>query len=82
MSQHAFDSCWHRRERHVLRRRHRRDLYGSTATNFAVAVKLVRTLMIIPICLGLAAWAGHRLKTGNGFPPAGLPKQDRLPGPG
>lgn len=41
--------------------------YGGTATNFAVVVKLVRTLMIIPICLGLAAWAGHRLRTGNGL---------------
>ncbi|MBW4094886.1 MAG: putative sulfate exporter family transporter [Acidobacteria bacterium] len=37
--------------------------YGSAATNFAVVVKLVRTLMIIPICLGLAAWTEHRLKT-------------------
>ena len=37
--------------------------YGGAAANFAVVVKLVRTLMIIPICLGLAAWAGHRLKT-------------------
>lgn len=36
--------------------------YGGAAANFAVVVKLVRTLMIIPICLGLAAWAGHRLK--------------------
>lgn len=36
--------------------------YGGGAANFAVVVKLVRTLMIIPICLGLAAWAGHRLK--------------------
>lgn len=29
--------------------------YGATATQYAVVVKLVRTLMIIPICLGLAA---------------------------
>ena len=29
--------------------------YGSAATSHAVVVKLVRTLMIIPICLGLAA---------------------------
>jgi uncharacterized integral membrane protein (TIGR00698 family) len=35
--------------------------YGAAATNFAVVVKLVRTLMIIPITLALAAWAGHRI---------------------
>lgn len=34
--------------------------YGPGATNFAVVVKLVRTLMIIPICIGLAAWVGRR----------------------
>ncbi|MET3812219.1 YeiH family protein [Arthrobacter sp. UYEF3] len=45
--------------------------YGSTAANFAVVVKLVRTLMIIPICLGLAAWAGQRLKQTGKRPPAG-----------
>lgn len=36
--------------------------YGAAATNYAVVVKLVRTLMIIPISLGLAAWAGRRIK--------------------
>ncbi len=36
--------------------------YGSSAANFAVVVKLVRTLMIIPICLVFAAWAGRRIK--------------------
>lgn len=35
--------------------------YGAAATNFAVVVKLVRTLMIIPISLALAEWAGHRI---------------------
>jgi uncharacterized integral membrane protein (TIGR00698 family) len=35
--------------------------YGATATNYAVVVKLVRTLMIIPISIGLAAWAGRRI---------------------
>jgi uncharacterized membrane protein YadS len=29
--------------------------YGTAATSHAVVVKLVRTLMIIPVCLGLAA---------------------------
>ncbi len=36
--------------------------YGAPATNFAVVVKLVRTLMIIPITIGLATWAGRRTK--------------------
>ncbi len=53
--------------------------YGSTATNFAVVVKLVRTLMIIPICLGLAAWAGHRLKTGNRLPASGVAETGPAP---
>lgn len=35
--------------------------YGPAATTFAVVVKLVRTLMIIPVSLGLAAWAGRRV---------------------
>lgn len=35
--------------------------YGDSATHFAVVVKLVRTLMIIPICIGLAWWAGRRI---------------------
>lgn len=29
-------------------------IYGSTASTYAIVVKLTRTLMIIPICLGLA----------------------------
>jgi uncharacterized membrane protein YadS len=33
--------------------------YGSAATSHAVVVKLVRTLMIIPVCLGLAALAAR-----------------------
>ncbi|GAA4267892.1 YeiH family protein [Frondihabitans peucedani] len=35
--------------------------YGPAATQFAVVVKLVRTLMIIPIALVLSAWAGRRI---------------------
>ncbi|MDQ6755050.1 MAG: putative sulfate exporter family transporter [Actinomycetota bacterium] len=42
--------------------------YGRSAANFAVVVKLVRTLMIIPICLVLAAWAGRRIKTRDRAP--------------
>lgn len=34
--------------------------FGEDATDHAVVVKLVRTLMIIPICLALAAWVGRR----------------------
>jgi uncharacterized integral membrane protein (TIGR00698 family) len=34
--------------------------YGSAATSHAVVVKLVRTLMIIPICLGLAALTNRK----------------------
>jgi uncharacterized integral membrane protein (TIGR00698 family) len=34
--------------------------YGTAATNYAVVVKLVRTLMIIPISVGLAAIVGRR----------------------
>lgn len=34
--------------------------YGGPAANYAVVVKLARTLLIIPICLGLAALARRR----------------------
>ena len=34
--------------------------YGTAATSHAVVVKLVRTLMIIPICLGLAALTARK----------------------
>lgn len=34
--------------------------YGAVATNHAVVVKLVRTLMIIPIVVTLAAWVARR----------------------
>jgi uncharacterized integral membrane protein (TIGR00698 family) len=34
--------------------------YGSAAANYAVVVKLTRTLLIIPICLGLAVLTGRR----------------------
>jgi uncharacterized integral membrane protein (TIGR00698 family) len=39
--------------------------YGPEAANHAVVVKLVRTLMIIPICLGLGALAARRQRTGS-----------------
>ena len=34
--------------------------YGTAATSHAVVVKLVRTLMIIPVCLGLAALTARK----------------------
>jgi uncharacterized integral membrane protein (TIGR00698 family) len=34
--------------------------YGAAATSHAVVVKLVRTLMIIPVCLGLAALTARK----------------------
>ena len=37
--------------------------YGPEATNYAVVVKLTRTLLIIPICLGLAAIQARRDRT-------------------
>jgi uncharacterized membrane protein YadS len=56
------------------------SIYGQEATNYAVVVKLTRTLMIIPIVLGLAAWVARRERrnaqrstdgaTAEGQPPA------------
>lgn len=37
--------------------------YGPEAARYAVVVKLVRTLMIIPISLALAAWVARRART-------------------
>ena len=34
--------------------------YGAAAGDYSVVVKLTRTLMIIPICLGLACWQARR----------------------
>jgi uncharacterized integral membrane protein (TIGR00698 family) len=47
--------------------------YGSGAADFAVVVKLVRTLMIIPVVLGLAWLVGRRAETAaaGGVPAAG-----------
>jgi uncharacterized integral membrane protein (TIGR00698 family) len=44
--------------------------YGSSAAEYAVVVKLVRTLMIIPICIGLA-WLTDRKKAAAAVPAAG-----------
>jgi uncharacterized integral membrane protein (TIGR00698 family) len=52
--------------------------YGSEAGNHAVVVKLTRTLMIIPICLGLAALAGRSTGAGAGPGPNPLVRVVRL----
>jgi uncharacterized integral membrane protein (TIGR00698 family) len=48
--------------------------YGAAAANHAIVVKLVRTLMIIPICLGLAGLTARRHRAdaaaGGAGPPA------------
>jgi uncharacterized integral membrane protein (TIGR00698 family) len=46
--------------------------YGSSAASYAVVVKLVRTLMIIPICMGLSAVTARKKAAGPGaVAPAG-----------
>lgn len=45
--------------------------YGGPAADYAVVVKLARTLMIIPICLGLAALARRRAEAAEGAASAG-----------
>lgn len=49
--------------------------YGATATNYAVVVKLTRTLLIIPICLGLTALVARRArhKAGRAAAADGIP---------
>jgi uncharacterized integral membrane protein (TIGR00698 family) len=39
--------------------------YGTAAQDDAVVVKLVRVLLIVPICIGLAALAARRAQTGD-----------------
>lgn len=53
--------------------------YGPAATQFAVVVKLVRTLMIIPISLVLSWWAGRTLiarDVSAGEAPEGTPPSE------
>jgi uncharacterized integral membrane protein (TIGR00698 family) len=47
--------------------------YGAAATSHAVVVKLVRTLMIIPICLGLAALTERKRRTATSPATAAAP---------
>jgi uncharacterized integral membrane protein (TIGR00698 family) len=39
--------------------------YGASAGSYAVVVKLTRTLLIIPVCLGLAALTARRARSGT-----------------
>jgi uncharacterized integral membrane protein (TIGR00698 family) len=51
--------------------------YGAAATSHAVVVKLVRTLMIIPVCLGLAALTERgRAAAAPALSAAGAPAPD------
>ncbi len=47
--------------------------YGTAATSHAVVVKLVRTLMIIPICLGLSALTARKQQRPAARDSAGAP---------
>jgi uncharacterized integral membrane protein (TIGR00698 family) len=56
--------------------------YGGPAADYAVVVKLARTLLIIPICLGLAALARRRARTADAPADAGAADVGRaLPRP-
>jgi uncharacterized integral membrane protein (TIGR00698 family) len=48
--------------------------YGTAAANHAIVVKLVRTLMIIPICLGLAGLTARRQRAELAARPARQPE--------
>jgi uncharacterized membrane protein YadS len=48
--------------------------YGSAAASHAIVVKLVRTLMIIPICLGLAGLTARRQRAELAARPARQPE--------
>jgi uncharacterized membrane protein YadS len=56
--------------------------FGTDAGNYAVVVKLTRTLMIIPICLGLAALGRGRGAVGDVRDPGGDASADRRRGIG
>jgi uncharacterized membrane protein YadS len=52
--------------------------YGAAASHTAVVVKLTRTLMIIPICLGLSATVRRREKISAEPPCSGAPVHVRV----
>jgi uncharacterized integral membrane protein (TIGR00698 family) len=54
--------------------------YGSAAARYAIVVKLTRTLLIIPICFGLAALNARRTSSavsGDAVPTPGTPRPRR-----
>ncbi|MFF0459028.1 YeiH family protein [Streptomyces mexicanus] len=51
--------------------------YGGPAADQAVVVKLARTLLIVPVCLGLAALARRRARRAAGASAAGVTESDR-----
>ncbi|GAA2906479.1 YeiH family protein [Streptomyces mexicanus] len=51
--------------------------YGGPAADQAVVVKLARTLLIVPVCLGLAALARRRARRAAGAAAAGVTESDR-----
>ncbi|MGX1135651.1 putative integral membrane protein (TIGR00698 family) [Streptomyces glaucescens] len=56
--------------------------YGDPAADEAVVVKLARTLMIIPICLGLAALARRRTRTADAAVSSATDADVAVPGRG
>lgn len=55
--------------------------YGAGAAHHGVVVKLTRTLMIIPICMGLAALAGRRNRAAATAEAASGPRTEAADGP-
>ena len=43
-------------------------IYGHAAASYGIVVKLTRTLAIVPICMGLAAWRNRRSVAAAGAP--------------
>lgn len=50
-------------------------VFGAAATNEAVVVKLVRTLMLVPICVALAVWVARRARAAAGDPDPLTPRR-------
>jgi uncharacterized integral membrane protein (TIGR00698 family) len=45
------------------------NVYGHQAAAYGLVVKLTRTLAIIPVCIGLAAWRRRRVAAAGDVPP-------------
>ena len=52
-------------------------VYGHAAASYGVVVKLTRTLAIVPICLGLAAWRNRRPAGASGRGRTGATNEGR-----